>query len=67
MLISHNKILASGAVVNARMYYYILDALDTNPTKAEFLRELYKFERINELDAKTFQRLFRSIVELELD
>lgn len=67
MLISHNKILASGAVVSARMYYYILDALDTNPTKAEFLRELYKFERINELDAKTFQRLFRSIVELELD
>lgn len=66
MLTAHKHTLASGAVVNARMYYYILDALETNPERAEFIRRACNFEKVNELNAETFNLVFTLLVKLEM-
>ena len=62
-----DKQLASGAVVNERMYYYVLDALDSN--KDITLTSILGVEvsRCNDLTKEQLEQVFDYLVEKELE
>ena len=66
MLKFRDKQLASGAVVNERMYYYVLDALDSNKdiTLTSILGEV---SRCNDLTKEQLEQVFDYLVEKELE
>lgn len=65
MLISYEHILENGTKVNARKYYYVLDALDCNNIS---IKSLINKDHIyvNELNEEDFNKLFEKLIELEL-
>ncbi len=65
MLISHEHILKSGAKVNARKYYYVLDALDCNDISIKSLINK-DYIYVNELNEEDFNKLFEKLIKLEL-
>ena len=65
MLKFRDKQLASGAVVNERMYYYVLDALDSN--KDITLTSILEVSRCNDLTKEQLEQVFDYLVEKELE
>lgn len=67
MLKFRGKQLASGTVVNERMYYYVLDALDSN--KDITLTSILGVEvsRCNDLTKEQLEQVFDYLVEKELE
>lgn len=66
MLISYKHILENGAKVNARKYYYVLDALDCNDISIKSLINK-DYTYVNQLNEEEFNILFEKLVKLELD
>lgn len=65
MLNSRGKTLINGQVVNDRIYYYVLDALDSNDIDVSAILGI-EFERVNYLTTEQLNKLFKYIVELEI-
>lgn len=65
-LISHSKQLQSGAIVNSRMYYYVLDALDLNRNYCQLLMK-FNASKVNDLTEPQLVSLFKELVILELE
>ncbi len=67
MLNCKNKKLTSGAIVNSRIYYYVLNALDDN--KDITLSSILGVEvnRTNNLTKEQLQKVFKYLVQKELD
>lgn len=67
MLKFRGKQLASGAVVNERMYYYVLDALDSNSdiTLTSILG--VEMSRCNDLTKEQLEQVFDYLIEKELE
>lgn len=65
MLNSRGKTLINGQIVNDRIYYYVLDALDSNDIDVTAILGI-EFERVNYLTTEQLNKLFKYIVELEI-
>lgn len=65
MLNSRGKTLINGQIVNDRIYYYVLDALDSNDIDVSAILGI-EFERVNYLTTEQLNKLFKYIVELEI-
>lgn len=65
MLNSRGKTLINGQIVNDRIYYYVLDALDSNDIDVSAILGI-EFERVNYLTTEQLNKLFKYIVKLEI-
>lgn len=65
MLNSRGKTLINGQIVNDRIYFYVLDALDSNDIDVSAILGI-EFERVNYLTTEQLNKLFKYIVELEI-
>ena len=65
MLNSRGKTLINGQIVNDRIYYYVLDALDSNDIDVSTILGI-EFERVNYLTTEQLNKLFKYIVKLEI-
>lgn len=59
------KILNSNELVNSRIYYYILDAINTNNINVSNILNV-EFKKLNFLTKEQIYYLFEYIIKLEL-